>query len=141
MAYAIRFFRRAREELDDCCGVYGDGLRQKVHEWLQELAEDCSNGNHSGSIDVLKVLEEGLGESAPNDWKFSWKQWWELAGTQRAKALYIALKKRCPPWQPRMSVRWFSVLQRFPAEIHVFFLIDHVENRIIFQKFDGLPGQ
>jgi hypothetical protein len=139
VAYRIRYCKRARNELDECCETYGQDLREGLLHWLRQIAEQPNEAVES--LDVGELLKGAILGDALRQWRHSWKKLWTAAGIERFRALYYAIRKRQPPWQLKMTVRWFHVLDQFWAEVHVHFAVDHMREEVIIVKFDGLPGQ
>jgi len=139
VSYSIRFFRRARAELDRCCEDYPT-FGQEILAWIRRIAAAEEAGDGSASIDIVDVVEEGLKDGGVG-WKYAWRKWWEASPLDKIRAAYVAFKKRCPPWQLRLAVDWLLLLERMSFEVHIIYVADHVNKRIIITKFDGLPGQ
>lgn len=140
MAYGVRFKSRAKEELDEACACYGETFRTDLWSWLNRIAEGVESGDDSVALDIGSVLEEGLCEGGKS-WKHSWRKWWSESMVTKIRAAYTVVRKWCPPWELKLAVQWFPVIGQLECEIHAYFIIDHVEKRIIIVKFEGLPGQ
>ncbi|MDA1052998.1 MAG: hypothetical protein O3C40_21300 [Planctomycetota bacterium] len=140
MAYRLCFYKRARRELDECCQTYGDNLRTELWNWLRDIATAADTGSEIGSVDIIDLLDEGLSQDA-SQWSQALKRWWNATPVEKIKATLVLLRKRCPPWQARFTVRWITVLGQFPCEIHAHYIVDHVNKQVILTLFDGLPGQ
>lgn len=139
MAYLIRYLRRAREEADHLRTTYGQEFAKAFDRWLVFLAHSAENGLDAASIDVLEVLEqipEEGDDSLPNQWKYAWGRFKNASGLEMLRALLIVLKKRCPPWEFRMTSNWFSLLDCIAVEIQAYYVIDRPNKRVIFQLFD-----
>lgn len=140
MAYSIGFTERAKRELDECCNTYGETLRTDLWTWLHQLAANSETGDELDSLDVLELMDEASTQDE-GQWRYSLRRWWQATLLDKLKAAVVILKKHCPPWQLRFTVRWLTVLGRFNCEVHLHFVVDHVHKRVIFVLFDGLPGQ
>ena len=138
MAYQIRFYEGAKQELEACRQTYSPHDAKKIDDWLMDIAEASELGNESISQDAFELLEEL--EKEKGEWKCSWDHWKAADGTQKLKALLKVLRTRKPPWRYRMTMRWFSFLDDlFTREVHAHFFVDDVECKIVFIKFYGLP--
>jgi len=140
MPYAIRYRRKAKEELEKCCDTYGEELEQELYLWLGYLAEAAQRKESSGSIDVLELLETGL-ETVETGGRVAWQRFRQASFLEKVKAFVVFLKNRQPPWQVRSSIRHFTFLGRCSCEVAVFYEVDHIHHQIVLSKFDGLPGQ
>lgn len=137
MAYAIRYLRRAREEADHLRATYGQGFAQDFGQWLVFLAGAAEDASEAVSIDALEVLEQAAGdEPVSSQWKYSWDKFKNTNGWEMLRALLVVLKKRCPPWEFRMSSNWFTLLDCIAVEIQTYYVIDRPNNRIIFHLFE-----
>lgn len=146
MPYAIRYRRRAKEELARCCDTYGDELRGELYLWLQQLAEAAERKERSGSIDLDEILDDfgnvlETGLETIDNWRIVRQRFGQASFLEKVKAFVVFLKNRQPPWQVRSSIRHFTFLGRCSCEPVVFYEVDDVHRRIIIVKFDGLPGQ
>jgi len=139
VSYSIRFFQRARDELDRCCEDY-PAFGRELWTWIRRIAAAEAAEDRSASIDIVDVVQEGL-EDGGSSWRYSWRKWWEASPLDKIRAAYVVFRKRCPPWRLRLAVDWLLLLERMPFEVHVVYVADHVAKGIIITKFDGLPGQ
>ena len=140
MAYSIRFKKRARIEFDDCCHIYGEGLRTDLWNWLNQIAESADNGSGFDSIDLIELLDEGL-QQQPSAWRFALHRWWKSTPVEKIRAFIVVLKKYCPPWELQTTTTWLQLLGRIDCEVQAVFLVDRVKRQVTFVKFEGLPGQ
>lgn len=140
MAYSIRFKRRARTELDECCETYGEAFRNDIWSWLRDIARRAEAGDALDSIDAVELLDEAL-EHDEQQWRYALRRWREATLTDRIKASFVAFRKRCLPWRLSFAEGWFQVLGRFDCSVGAHFVVDHVNKQIVFVLFDGLPGQ
>ncbi len=140
MRYLVRFRSRARSELDDCCATYGGNFCGEIHAWLDQLADEAEAKDGALSIDAFELFGDAV-ENVTRPWGHSLKRFREASTKQRLLALYHVLRKKCPPWEFRATVRPFTFLGACTCEIHVVYEVDHVTKRIIICKFIDLPGQ
>lgn len=140
MAYSILLERSAREELHEAQEGYGTDFREATEQWLHRLATEAETRDYELSADLVEWAESVLG-TAPSSWGHSWRRWLSSRFGDQLRALLTLARKRCPPWELRTSVERFTVLGFFPAEVLVHFEVDHVDKRVIFRQFLGLPGQ
>jgi hypothetical protein len=140
MAYRVKYHREAKSSLDAAQHDYGPTFRQETNAWLSELVSEAERGNHSLSVDAKELLEAAA-DADPQSLRRSWKRWLSAPALDKLRALLVIVRKRCPPWELRAAPRLFSVVDSFSCEIVAFYEIDHVEGRVIFRHFDGLPGQ
>ena len=137
MAYAIRYLRRAREEADHLRATYGQGFARDFGQWLVFLADAAERASDAASVDALEILEQAAGdEPGSSPWKYSWETFKKANGLERLRALLVVLRKRCPPWEFRMSCNWFSLLDCIAVEIQTYYLIDRANMRVIFHLFE-----
>lgn len=142
MCYRIRFRRRAMDEL--CCArAYGETFSAALDEWVADIAADTSQRDTSRSFDVLTLFEDVLNAAAnPTPWKAAWMTWCQATPLEKIQALVILLRRRCPPWELRVTSRWFrGVLGVLDCEVHAYYEVNHVKQEVVFTKFDGLPGE
>lgn len=139
MAYAIRYRKRARKALDNCCGIYGQSLAEPLHKWLSRLAAEAQGRKHTISIDGRTLIETIANHPDPEMWTSAGRRWFEAPIVAKIKAIGVLLSKRCPPWEFRASVKTFRFLGPCTYEAIVFYEIDHVERRIIITTLD-VPG-
>jgi hypothetical protein len=119
---------------------YGAAFREDTERWLLQLATEAETGNHEISADLSQWVDSILGSSS-SSWGHSWHRLLKTRLGDRLRALLTFARRRSPPWELRTSVRRFSVLGIFTAEVLVHFEVDHVNKRVIFRQFLGLPGQ
>ena len=139
MAYAIRYLRRAREEANHWRETYGQGFTQAFNRWLALLAEAAEEGGEVASVDALEIFERAMREEdqpVASQWRYSWERFRNANGLEMLRALLVVLRKRCPPWEFRMSSNWFSLLDHIPVEIQTYYVIDRPNRRIIFHLFE-----
>ncbi|OHB66456.1 MAG: hypothetical protein A2V70_02660 [Planctomycetes bacterium RBG_13_63_9] len=124
MTYAIRYLRRAREEADAWRTTYGQGFVQAFDQWLVSLAEAAEDGSETTSVDALEILEQAMGEEdqpVTSQWEYSWDRFKSAGGPEKLLALLVLLRKRCPPWEFRMSSNWFALLDCIAVEIQGYY--------------------
>lgn len=143
MAYLIKYERNAKAELTSAQDCYGGQFREATNTWLREIAvaAECRDYEVSlSSADLADILETVL-NSPRWLWPHSWRRWVKASIRQRFRATLVLIRKRCPPWEIRVSERRFTVIDAFSAEVTAVFEVDHVQKRVIFRMFHGLPGQ
>ena len=139
--YRIRFERRARQQLDQCCSDYGDEVCGELWTWLERLAEAAEANTLEGcSADFLLFLEELAGEIEQGDLAFSLQTWKRKDWLTKLKALITLIRGRKPPWQLRHASELVRVFSQ-SVEVYVICEIDHVNRSLIVRKFVDLPGQ
>jgi hypothetical protein len=142
MTYAIRYRSHARRELDFYNAPYDDEYRQTVYAWFSHLALEAESRAYHFSIDAKDLLDQLEQGANPGNWPGVWKIWQQASWLTKLRALLFVVKQRCPPWEFRSALMTFSVLSGvFPCEVHAWYEVDHLERRIVFTKFTGLPGQ
>jgi hypothetical protein len=139
MLYASFFQKDAKANLQEAQNIY-PGFRKTVNEWLDRLASEAEGRDYEISIDILAVIETVLARK-PSSWRFSWRRWLSASFIDKIRAIGTVAKKRCPPWELRSALKHFTVVGAFDCEVTAHFEVDHVDKRIIFRQFDGLPGQ
>jgi hypothetical protein len=139
MSYAVRFRRRAKEELDRCCDIYGEELQHDLYKWLEYLGLTAERQEPSDSVDLLELLEEGLEEVETS--QHVWERFRDASFLEKIRAFVFFVRHQQPPWQLRSSVRHFTFLGQCSCEVMVIYEIDHLHRRVIITRFDGLPGQ
>lgn len=140
MAYSIRFKRRARTELDECCETYGEAFRNDIWDWLRNIATAAESNDNFDSIDVVELLDEAM-EHDEQQWRYALRRGFSAKLPDKIKASFVVVKKRCLPWRLSFAEAWFQVLGRFDCSVGAHFVIDHVNKQVVFVLFDGLPGQ
>lgn len=140
MAYKQCYERTSKDELESSCSIYGGTFSSHIHEWLSELANDELCKNDVEAIDFSSLVEIAA-TSPPSSWKQSWRRFLNANLVEKFKAILSFIKNRRLPWELRVAQRRFTVITTFQVEVVVFYELDHVNKRIIFRLFDGLPGQ
>ncbi|HEY7425425.1 MAG TPA: hypothetical protein VH682_14435 [Gemmataceae bacterium] len=143
MAYFIKYERNAKAELTSAQDCYGGQFRVETNAWLQEIAAAAERRDYAASlnsVDLVDILKTVL-DSPRRSWPYSWRRWVKAPIRQKFQATLILIHKRCPPWEIRVSERSFTVIDAFSAEVTAVFEVDHVQKRVIFRMFHGLPGQ
>ena len=141
MAYAIRYKPAARRQLDQCREDYPT-FAATVEAWLRGVATAAERQDEAISFELADLLElAASGAESSDAWALSLRNWLDASAKDKLKALVATLRKRCPPWQFRGSVAPLPFLDYSTCEVHAYYLVDHVEQRIIIALFKGLPGQ
>jgi len=139
VAYVIRYLRRAREEADHWRATYGQSLAKAFNRWIVLLANAAEEVSEVASVDALEILERAMREGdqpVPSQWKYSWEKLRNANRLEMLRALLVVLKKRCPPWEFRMSSNWFSLLDSIAVEIQTYYVVDRPNRRIIFHLLE-----
>jgi hypothetical protein len=126
--------------LSEAQTTYGGEFREETNGWLSALAAEAETRDSSLSIDFAEAIEAAL-STEPRSWGHSLRNWFKAPIADKVRAILAAIRKRCPPWEMRAAVRWFTVISAFDSEIVAYYEVDHVKKRMIFRRFEGLPGQ
>jgi hypothetical protein len=140
--YDIRFRKRAKQEVERT-KYLGDSFNEPFSSALQEIAEAAANKDTSNSVDYLEFLEDSIefAESGNSSTRMR-EKWRKALPIDKIKALIFFIKNRRMPWEIRKEIRWiFNILGVFDSEIHFIYEIDHINERVVFVKFLGMPGQ
>ncbi|MCA9262374.1 MAG: hypothetical protein KDA60_00935 [Planctomycetales bacterium] len=141
MGYIVKFHREARRELDNSKATYGEKFSVDMDAWIARIANSSTSHVKQGELDFSLLLEEGISTDA-NTWRENWRRMWADAGLAgKAKFVLATMRRRQLPLQIRVTQRWFTgILGQFDCEVEVYYEINHVEKRVTFIKFSGLPG-
>jgi hypothetical protein len=139
LAYAIRYRKRAKIALDNCCQIYGPSLAEPLHRWLAHLAAEAQGRKYSISLDGKTFFETIANNPDPEKWIGTGRRWLDASAVAKIKAIGVLLTKRCPPWEFRAALKTFRFLGQCTYEVMAFYEVDHVEKRIVITTFD-VPG-
>jgi hypothetical protein len=110
MAYAIRYERHAREDLDVACETYGQEFRAAIQDWFTEIAEAAEKREPMGQ-DVQQAADV-FGKEVLSSAKHSVRRWRAASAYEKFRALLLLLTKRRPPWE---LWKWKRGHSSFPA--------------------------
>lgn len=140
MPYRIQYSSSAKEEVNFLLETYGSEFRESFYDWLRVLADEAERRTWASSIDAIELLETILsnGDSPWKDLvsKTTWDRFRELSFVDKVRALITMARKRCPPWQFRAANNWLLALSSIELELSIYYLIDHVEQRLIVYVVD-----
>ncbi|NQV27300.1 MAG: hypothetical protein HQ518_23380 [Rhodopirellula sp.] len=137
MEFKIRYYKSAKDEHRHLRETYGTEFARTFDQWLLDLRSAAERGERSGSLDAFEVFTEIIeGKQSSSAWKESFRRFARESLIDQIKTIYTVLKKRCPPYEFRMSTAWFHLLDFIPAEIQAYYFVDHTEGQIIFSKFE-----
>lgn len=147
MAFVVRYRRRARLELNACATNLGTEFLKSVESWLQDLADEAEQNEHSLSEDardLLTALENDPKAAIPFT---GWNRWLSEGIHEKIVALMIVIRDRCAPWEFRMAMQVFLIPNPVsdmpadsPAIVSAFYELDRVNRRIVVTAFPELPG-
>jgi hypothetical protein len=107
---------------------------------MAQLGSAVERRDNSISIDLGYLLDV-VTNPQPGAWSLSVRKWLRAPVREKVQALFAAIRKRCPPWEMRVSIASFSFLGVNSWEVHVYYEVDHAEGQVIVTRYDGLPGQ
>ena len=99
MSYELKIVPSARDALESCFQVYGQG--DSIIPWIKKLTELASLKIDAGSIDISSILKD-LAENGEElikteNWAKT-REFLHSAGfLERVHALYFVVSKRQPP--------------------------------------------
>jgi hypothetical protein len=149
MSYAVRYRRRALEELNACAAALapnGQGFLECVKGWLQDLADEAERNETGLSVDAKEFLEL-LGTGAEGLIPKTGLDRWRAEGIrEKIRAFLILLRDRSPPWTFRMAMEVFlipntvsNLPSHSPGVVLAFYEVDRVNEKIIVTHFPELP--
>jgi len=138
MPYTVRHRIRARIELEKCREDYAQ-YASDLDSWVARLADAVERKDVAISWDICALLDT-VTSADPGAWADAARTWIRASTRAKMRALVAALRKRCPPWEFRMSIAAVPFLG-FPWEVHIYYEVDHTEGQVVITKYDGLPGE
>jgi len=132
----------AKRELSYFGVTYSIG--DELQRWQEQLAAEAEAGIDTGSLDMTDVLDELinrgatiLGEKAEvSSWQLSWERFKEAPLPQKLQALWVVVRRRCPPWELRMAIEGFYLLGAIPYDVVTWYAVDRIKRQVKFLKFE-----